>query len=98
MKRRIFITIIILCSAFFLSFVYIDDRFVPDRGLQLVYESAILALVLGSISVTGSKYYADQSTDEVIKELKRLEFKIEQKIENLKSKFEHQQNSMKDDS
>jgi len=96
MKRRIFITIIIVCSAFFFSFLSIDDLFVSDRGLQLVYESAILAITLGSIGVTASKYYSDKSTDEVVLELKRIESEFEQKIENLESKFEQQQNSMKD--
>jgi hypothetical protein len=93
MKRKIFITTIIVCAAFFLSFLITDELYVPDRGLQQVYESALLAVTLGSIGVTASKYYADTSTDAVIRELKRLESKFEQKIENLESKFEQQQNN-----
>jgi hypothetical protein len=93
MKRRIFITIIIVCAVFFLSFLTTDELFVSDRGLQQVYESALLVVTLGSIGVTASKYYADTSTDTVIQELKRLESKFEQKIENLDSEFKQQPNS-----
>ena len=96
MKRKIFMLIIILSSVFFVSFLYADDLFVTDRGLQQVYESALLAITLGSIGVTASKYYADESTNAVIQELKRLESKFEQKFQILESKFEQQSNNKND--
>ena len=96
MKRKFFITIIILCSVFFVSFLFSDELFVSERGLQQVYESALLAITLGILGITASRYYADTSTDAVIRELKRLESKFEQKIELLESKFEQQSNDKTD--
>jgi hypothetical protein len=85
--------IIILCSTLFSFFLIIDDLFVSDRDMRQVYESALLAVLLGSLGITASKHYADISTNAVIQELKRLESKFEQKIEMLESKFEQQSSS-----
>ena len=90
MKSKIFISIIILCSTVFSFFLIVDDLYVSDRDLRQVYESALLAIILGTLSIIASKHYADVSTNQVIQELKRLESKFEQKIDILESRFEQQ--------
>lgn len=96
MKRRGFFIVIILGSTLFSFFLVVDDLFVSDRGLRQVYESALLAIILGTLSITASKYYAEESTRAVIQEIKRVESKFEQKIDSSKSEFEQQPNSNQD--
>jgi peptidoglycan hydrolase CwlO-like protein len=88
MKRMIFLVIIVICAAFFTTFIITDDLFVPDRGVQQIYESAILAITLAAIGITASRYYSDTTTNAALQELKKLESKLEQKIEHLESQFD----------
>jgi len=96
MKKLAFLTIIILCAAFFASFTISDDLYVSDMGLRQIYESTILAITLAVIGVTASMYYGDTTTSDTIKELRRIESKFEQKIENLESKFDQINDNMND--
>ena len=95
MKMKIFLAIIVICAAFFTTFMVTDDLYVADRGLQQLYESALLAVTLATIGITASRYYSDTTTNATLQELKRLESKFEQKIENIESQFD-QINNKKD--
>lgn len=95
MKKTIFLAIIVICAVFFTTFIITDDLYVTDRGVQQVYESALLAITLAAIGITSSRYYSDTTTNAALQELKKLESKLEQKIEHLESQFD-QINNKKD--
>lgn len=93
MKKIKFIVIIGISSAFFFSFLLLDELYVPDRGMQQIYETALLGVMLAFIGITASSYYGDSTANTVIKDLKKLVSELDQKIKNLESKFENLHNS-----
>ena len=95
MKRTVFIIVIIVCSTFFITFLTIDEELVKDRPLQQVYEAALLAVILGIIGVIASKYYGDVTANDTIRELTKVLSELEKKIQNLESRFDELQNSLK---
>ncbi|HXX05681.1 MAG TPA: hypothetical protein VEJ68_02555 [Candidatus Bathyarchaeia archaeon] len=95
MKRTVFIIVIIVCSTFFITFLTIDEELVKDRPLQQVYEAALLAVILGIIGVIASKYYGDVTANDTIRELTKVLSELERKIQNLESRFDELQNSLK---
>ena len=95
MRLMVFVAIIIACSAFFALFLITDELYVLDRGLQQVYESALLAVTLAAVGITASRYYGDTTADATIRELKRIESKFEQMIEDLDSKIDGSYNNKK---
>ena len=95
MKRTVFIIIIIVCSTFFITFLTIDEELVKDRPLQQVYEAALLAVILGIIGVMASKYYGDVTANDTIREVTKVLSELEKKIQNLESRFDELQNSLK---
>jgi len=94
-KRTVFIIVIIVCSTFFITFLTIDEELVKDRPLQQVYEAALLAVILGIIGVIASKYYGDVTANDTIRELTKVLSELERKIQNLESRFDELQNSLK---
>jgi len=94
-KRTVFIIVIIVCSTFFITFLTIDEELVKDRPLQQVYEAALLAVILGIIGVIASKYYGDVTANDTIRELTKVLSELEKKIQNLESRFDELQNSLK---
>lgn len=97
MRLKIFLIIIVICGAFFALFLITDELYVIDRGLQQVYESALLAVTLAAVGVTASRYYGDTTKNATIQELKRIESKFEQKTEDLESKIDKSHNHKKDE-
>jgi hypothetical protein len=88
MKKKNFPLIITICSAFFLIFLIYDEEFVPDRPLQQIIEGALLALLLGIIGITATKYYGDVTTDDTIRGLTKVLAELEKRIQNLESKID----------
>ena len=95
MKRTIFLTIVIVCSTFFITFLTIDEELVKDRALQQVYEASLLAVILGIIGIMASKYYGDVTANDTIRELTKVLSELEKKIQNMESRFDELQNNLK---
>jgi len=94
-KRTIFLTIVIVCSTFFITFLTIDEELVKDRALQQVYEASLLAVILGIIGIMASKYYGDVTANDTIRELTKVLSELEKKIQNMESRFDELQNNLK---
>ena len=88
MKRTTFLTIILISSAFFLFFLFLDEVYVEDLKSELIYEGILLAIILSVVSITCSKYFSDVTTTHIQQELKRLESDFEQELKKLDLKFE----------
>jgi len=88
MNKKFFLVIITACSTFFLTFLVLDEELVPDRPLQQIVESALLAVLLGIISVAACKYYGDATTNDTVRELTKVLSELEKKIQNLASKID----------
>ena len=86
MRRTVFIAIIVISVISYAVLVFLDRQYVSDLGLDLTIADVILAVVLSIIGITASRYFSDQTTNSTLQELKKLEFKIEQKIKDLESK------------
>ena len=78
MKRTKFLTIILISSAFFLFFLFLDEVYVEDLKSELIYEGILLAIILSVVGITSSKYFSDVTTTHIQQELKKLELKFEQ--------------------
>jgi len=85
MKKFLFLIIVIACSALFLIFLVIDEEWIGDRALQQVYEGVLLAILLGVVGITATKYYGDVTTLDVIKGLTKSLSDLEKRIQNLES-------------
>ena len=77
--------ILIACSLLFVLFLIIDEELVADRALRQVYEATLLAVLLGVIGITATKYYGDVTTLDVIKGLTQSLSDLEKRIQNLES-------------
>jgi len=86
MKRIAFVVVIIASAVFFGLVTILDDLFIHDLNLELVYESVILTITIGLIGVVSAKYYGDETANTVIREIKRMESDLKQRLENLESK------------
>jgi len=87
MRGIVFVTIIIVAAAFFGLVTILDDLFVHDINLELVYESVILTITLGLIGVVAAKYYGDETANNVIRDVKRIESDLKQRLDNLESEL-----------
>lgn len=87
MKSIVFVIIIIAAAAFFGLVTTIDDLFVHDINLELVYENVILAITLASIGIVAAKYYGDETANNVIKEVKMMVSDLQQRLDNLESEL-----------
>ena len=85
MKSIIFVAIIIAAAVFFGLITVLDDLFVRDTNLEVVYESVILAITIGLIGVVAAKYYGDETANNVIKDVKRMVSDLQQRLDNLES-------------
>ena len=87
MRIIVFAAIIIASAAFFVLITALDDLFVHDINLELIYESAILAITLGLIGVVAAKYYGDETANTVIRDVKRMESDLKQRLDNIESRL-----------
>jgi hypothetical protein len=87
MRIIVFVTIIIAAAVFFGLFTIFDDLFIHDIALEVTYESVILTITLGGIGIAAAKYYGDETANNVIREVKRMESDLKQRLDNLESKL-----------
>jgi len=85
MRRSIFVGIIIVSATFFVSVSAVDEIFVHDVDLELIYESVILTVVLATVGIAAAKYYGDETTNDVTRELKRMVSDLEKRLDTLES-------------
>ena len=97
MRKNSFLRIVIACSTLFTISLVVDEELVSDRAQRQVFEGALLALLLGIIGVTATKYYGDVTTRDVIKGLTQTLSELEKRIQNLESNTDKQQNHRKDE-
>ena len=95
MNQKSFLIIIILISVFFIVSIVTDEEYIVDHALQQIYEASLLAVLLGLVGVMASKYYGDVTANDTIRELTKVLSELEQKIQNLESKFDKLQDSIK---
>lgn len=96
MKRLIF-RVLIIVSFIGLSISWVITRFtVDDFDTRIIYISTFLAVFLGAVSIIGSKYFSDKTTERIQEELKKMESRFEEKFKYIESKTEHPDNK-KDD-
>jgi len=87
MRRSTFVKIIIVCAVFFVSFSAVDKIFIHDVDLELIYESVILTVVLATVGIAAAKYYGDQTTNDVTRELKKMVSDLEKRLDTLESRL-----------
>ena len=85
MRIIVFVAIIIASAVFFGLITVLDDLFVHDINLELIYESVILTITLGLIGVVAAKYYGDETANNVIRDVKRMVSDLQQRLDNLES-------------
>ncbi len=91
MKRLVFRTLIIV-SFVGLSISWIITRLtVADFDARIVYISTFLAIFLGAVSIIGSKYFSDKTTERIQEELRKMESRFDEKLRT-ESKIEHHNN------
>lgn len=94
MKRLVFRTLIIV-SFVGLSISWIITRLtVADFDARIVYISAFLAIFLGAVSIIGSKYFSDKTTERIQEELRKMESRFDEK---LRTQYKMEQHNNKKD-
>lgn len=87
MRSIVFVTIIIATAVFFGLCTILDDLFIHDITLEFAIESVILTITIGGISIAATKYYSDETANIAIREIRRIEYDLKQKLDNLESKL-----------
>ncbi len=85
MRVIVFVSIIIVSAVFFGLFTTFDDLFIHDITLEFTYESVILTVTIGGIGIAAAKYYGDETANITIREIKRIESDLKQRLDNLES-------------
>lgn len=87
MRSIVFVTVIIATAVFFGLCTILDDLFIHDTTLEFTVESVILTITIGGIGIAAAKYYADETANIAIREIKRIESDLKQRLDNLESKL-----------
>jgi len=87
MRRGIFVGIIIASAVFFVSVSTLDELFVHDVDLELIYESVLLTVVLATVGIVAAKYYGDDTANQVLKDVKKMVSDLNKRLDDLESKL-----------